>query len=382
MHIEWKLREDTGEVFALVMPGVSFYELQLQTIQELMKGYAIDDRDNRWLLPSPVVPTKLKKAPGINASFYYHWPSGVHPPIPAPYHPMTMTPAPAVMAELRDFADYVAKERGVPPDVALMIINAIGQLAPKWMVEHREVLNLGFCKLVALPFRTNWKEIVAYKLKMHPLIQILGERTAKLRNRFLDAIGFPKTACSCHNIGMRMTTDRKYRLNYVIEAIPTHSFERAVSEIEAERMSSGATSYVANYEWTVQKHYEPIIEALLHHLRKSAVPWASVRHSRQSGILTFHPRGKQAGKLDKDTHLDNIPVHIVPPDGRFSVFAEGQQSDPTLLHPEAEGLQSLSAVPSPASDLRQRAINGDVEKPRRGRAARVPVPHADEGASP
>lgn len=384
MHVEWKQRPGTDEMFALVLPGVSFYEMQLLAVRALLNGYALDEREDRWLIPRERIRDKLAKAPGINAAFYYHWPDGIHAPIPAPYHPMTMSArAPLLKVdEHREFADFVAQERGIPSDAVIAVLGAIAQLAPKWMLERRETLNLGFCKLAALPFRSNWKEIVCYKLKTQPLLKILNQARA-LRARLLDSIGLPQTLTSTHNVGLRMKGNHDFRLNYTLEAVPTAKFERVAEEVERKRMQPGQTSYVGHYEWSVKKHYDFIVEALLHYLKKNWAPWASVRVSRTTGVLSFFPRRRYTGKLDYGADLENIPVHIVPPDARFSVFAgDPGASDPQLLHPEVAALPEMPAVPSPSDDVRQCTVLRDVDEPRPNGTVRLSVLDASQGDAP
>lgn len=381
-HLEWKVLDETGEMFAYLMPAVCFYESQLIAVNALLAGYAIPDKHNRWLVPREHLPLRLSKAPGINAPYYYYWPSGVHPPIPSVHHQLNFYGESKVKIEsYEEFSEFISKERGIPSDVVTVVLNAICQLAPRWLLERREPLHLGFVKLVALPFRTNWKEIVAFKMKIHPLLQILSA-AKEIRHHLLERIGFPKVVASTHNTGLRVTGPSKHRLHYTIEAIPTAPFERKATEIESERMKPGETSYVGHFEWTVQKQYDSIIEAMAHYLKKTCCPWGGVRIGRTVGVCSFYPRSRRAGKLSNKISIDTIPVHILPPDPRFSVFAESPTaSDPTLLYPENATLPALSAVPSSPYDVRIRNVKRDMDESRQVGAARVPLLDAGESVA-
>jgi hypothetical protein len=380
LHVEWKMDDATQALYAMVLPGVCFYETQLAVMRDLLSGFSISENQDRWLVPRDILPTLLSKAPGIHAAFYYHWPGGMHPPIPSPLHSVSLTDQRQPIERFDEFAQYVHRERGIPKDVVNVVLAALSQLGPRWMLRKRKPLDLGFVKLVALPFRSNWKEIVCFKLKTEPLQLILGKlKTA--RNRMLHVIGFPKIVASTHNIGLRMQTNssRMNRLNYTIEALTTKRFEDACQEEELERMKPGETSYVGHYEWTVQEHYETIQEIIQQYLRKSSVPWAAVRLDRNTGLLSFHPRQRNHGKLGHGADVANIPVHVVAPDPNFSVFADQPGAcDPTLLHPENPTLQPLSAVPSSPYDVRQPEVKRGVVEPRSSGANGVPLLDAGE----
>lgn len=382
LHVEWKLDDATQLLYALVFPGVCFYEVQLACIRELFKGFAISENGDRWLVPRDILPRLVSKAPGIHAAFYYHWPGGMHPPIPSPLHSVTLTDQRPPLEKFDEFADYIHRERAIPKDVVNVVLGAVSQLGPKWMLRKRKPLDLGFVKLVTLPFRTNWKEIVCFKMKLHPLQLILGKIKA-VKDHFLISIGFPRVLASTHNIGLRVQGTAGMRLNYTIETITTKSFEAACQAEEEERMKPGETSYVGHYEWSVRAHYETIQEILLQYLRKSSVPWAAVRANRSTGLLSFFPRQRQHGKLGHGIHLDDVPVHIVPPDPNFSVFADQPgASDPALLHPENPALQPLSAVSPSAYDVRQPDFKRGVVELRSTGAAGVPVRHDGEISGP
>ena len=63
------------------------------------------------------------------------------------------------------FVKFLSLRQKIPVDLIKTVLTAVEQEAPVWMVQERKSLELGFCRLIAAPFRSNWKEIVAMKAR-------------------------------------------------------------------------------------------------------------------------------------------------------------------------------------------------------------------------
>lgn len=382
LHIEWKQYPETGALFALVLPAVCFYAVQLQTIQAMLGPQSLEKRTDRWLLPKNAAAASLRKAPGIHAEFYYLWPGGVHPPIPSPYHAVGLSapelPPPRRVEHYRSLAEFIARERGIPADVTLVVLTALSQLGARWMLEYRKVLDLGFVRLVALPFRINWKEIVSFKCRPWKLKHIFSGMQTRERDKLLKQLGLESIACSVHNVGLRVGEVR--RLDYTIEAIPQPSFEKTANTIEAERMAAGRTSYVAYYEEAVELFYNHIVEALANYIHKVHASWASVSQIGKSGVLGFLPVSRWRAKV-RGIPLCDLPAHIIPPVSNFSVTAEGE-SCPLLISEQTDEVQEVPALPPPSDDVRESDVGGDVGEPRPEGTDGVPLLDAGQGDAP
>jgi hypothetical protein len=373
LHVEWKCAPG-GETFGLVLPGVCFYQIQLLAVDAILRRHSLEKRQDRWLLPKAVLQAVLHKAPGIHAQFYYHWPGGTHPPIPSAYHPIQLQvqerPPPRRLEQYRSLAEFISTERGIPADVVVVVLTAIQQVGARWLLEHRQVLDFGWVKLFALPFRANWKEILMFKCRPWRLNSILRYKPRD-RDALLKRLGFQAIACSVHNIALKARSKGSdHRVVYTVEAITTESFERVSEAVESERMKTGRTSYVGHYEEAVETFYHQIVESLLHYVRKVDATWATVRASCNKGILSFVPVDRQRAKV-RGVPLADLPAHIVPPVSNFSVLAEGEGSDPELIQAQAAEVQKVSALLPPPEDLRQ--CDG-------GEPVGVPLRHDSEGA--
>lgn len=369
LHVEWKVAPN-GSRFALIVPALCFYQNQLMIMHGLLHSHSLEGALNRWLVPAGVVPAILFKAPGISAAFYYLWPSGDRPAIPSPNYPHLLRlpgiPAPARSERHRSFAEYIASERHIPADVVLMVLTAIGQLGARWLMS-RNAIDLGFVKLVALPFRGNWKEIITFKGKPWKLLRIL-RNPKDVRDGALHQIGFEQMAASIHNTGL---TYGDRRLEHTIEAITTPAFEKVADEFEGERMKEGKRSYIAQYEQAVEQLYDYVVEAMSVYAKKVCSTWAHVRERGRSGVLAFLPANRWSHKV-RGVPLCDMPTHIVPPDSNFSVREDGE-SDPILVQAQAFEMQKVSDILQGSENMRECPVDGDMEQSRDSRTNGMPL---------
>lgn len=347
VHVEWKRDDSNGNLYGLILPGTCFYEVQALAMHSLLGRYTLEDRNDRWLLPRRDVEALLRKAPGIHAEFYYDWPDKAHPPIPSS-HGQSVMLRPRRLTESGSFAEFVSVHHNLPADVVNVVLSAIAGAGATWLVRYRRTIDLGFVRLIAVPLRANWKEIVMFKGKSRGLLNILL-MSKRERTQRLAAIHFPATLCSPHNISLAGG-----RIDYSVEAMATNVFENTVEQVNEERM--GAGEYVAWHAKVIEHLYEPIVDCLARYARKTQAAWASVCKGRDGcgpAIVPSKP-GSYRG-----LSLEDLPVDIVPTGSDFSVFAEGEGADQRSPLPAASPeMPALPAVPPAANDVRKRGRPG------------------------
>lgn len=380
LHVEWKEHTETGAIYGLVLPAVYFYPAQMLNMQSMLAGFTVEEEGKRWLIPEGILRALLVKAPGLHASYYYRWPGGKHPPLPLNFYPMSVrlsSPERRRLSEQHtDFAAYLSKERHLPQEVVQVVLTAVSQVGARWMLEHRMPIDFGFVKLVALPFRMNWKEVVEFKFRGKGLRAMLN-LPRRERAEVLHEHGFEAAVCNLHNIGIKRglpSEQGNTRLDYTIEAITSDKFDETVTTVEAERMTAGSANYVAQFEAAVEHHYEIILDALARYLNKAAAPWAKVLSSGVGGFLKFVSVGGRPPKV-RGHSLKELPAHLVAPDSGFCI--NETESDPLLIPEQAAALPEVPAVPPPAHDVRQRKV-----RIRPAPTAGLPVRHEQEGAVP
>lgn len=373
VHVEWKEDNRNGNIYGLIIPGTCFYHAQLLCVNAVLGDHTLlEERTDRWLLPREQIESLLRKAPGIHAEFYYDWHEQDHAPIPS-HHGMSV-PLKRRAAKFGSFVEFIAAERGLPPDVVSVVLTAIGQVGPRWLLEYHQPIDLGFVQLMAVPFRANWKEIVMFKRKPDGLLKALlapGRECFRL----LSDLRFGATLCSVQNIAL-CGTAKHSRIDYTIEAVANEAFDRAVDQIEDDRAERGG--YVARHSKAVEKLYDQIVDCLVRYAKKTQAAWAAVHHGSTVGSPTFVP---SIPRCFTGSSLSNLPVHIVPTGNDFSVFAEEEGGGQRItLRKTPAKVPKVSAVPSTADDVRPRGGDGDVAEPRPRGTNGVPVLDAGQGA--
>lgn len=376
MYVEWKHDKDHDKHYALVTPAVTLYVNQGLAMQALLQVHDLMGEKNRWLISRNICEAILHKAPGITPTFYYRWPDDTQPPLPPGWNETKgrgfTYPDQKDQEQVlngQPFLKHVATTCGIPSSVVSIVFKAICQEAPRWMMENKQPLELGFCQLVALPFRVNWKEIIAFKCKGWRLRKLFSE--TKLDSELHDKLAelkMPSVMCSPQNIGLSQG-----KLQHTLECIPTKRFEEAVKELEGRQLSCGWNAYVAHYEESVEKYYHLMVRALGYYIKKAAVPFARVHGGSVSGVVRLLPAGGGKQNFIHGVAVQNIPAYIIPSDSNFSVLSEQQQSDPRLIPLQAKSVLQVSAVSSANEDLRQCDGNGTVGQPRTAGADGVPL---------
>jgi hypothetical protein len=366
MFVDWKHDKEHDKHYAMVSPAVSLYTNQSLMMQALLQVHDVMGEKTRWLIPRNICEAILHKAPGITPAFYYKWPDDNQPPLPPAWneakgktwrYPEARNPE---LLSSSHFVKHLAKTINLPSSVISIVYKAICTEAPGWMLDNKQPLELGFCQLVALPFRANWKEIIAFKCKSWNLRKLFSETRidAELHEKLAE-LKMPSVMCSPQNIGLSSG-----RLQHTLECIPTKRFEDASIHSENRQLSCGWNAYIAHYEESVEKYYHLMVRALGNYIKKAAVPFARVHGGSASGVVRLLPVGAKKAFVH-GVRVQDIPAFVIPPDSNFSVTSE-EQRDPRLVPIQAAEVLCLPGVLPPTEDLRKRLEQGTVDEPGQG----------------
>lgn len=375
LHVEWKRDDSDGALYGLIIPGTCFYHVQVLQMEAIIGAYSLEDRSDRWLVPRAHIEELLHKAPGIHAEFYYQWPEKGHPPIPSQHGQSVEVRNRTVRSKRFDsFTHFISATHNLPPDVVGVVLSAIAQSGTEWLVWHRQPIDLGFVRLMAFPFRANWKEIVLFKKKSADIIKaLLSPRL--IRSQRLTSMRFAATLCSPHNVALRGGAEYS-RIDYSIEAMTTPGFDRNVESIEGDRIRQG--NYAGQYSKAVEKIYDSIVDCLVLYAKKTQSAWAKLHQSSSGcGTSLFPTRAREFN----DVPLSDLPVDIIPAGNDFSVFAEreGKGHLAALSAPPPPRLLALPSILPAADDVRTCGGNGDMVEPRPGGTAGLSVLDASQG---
>lgn len=391
IFVDWKDGAN-GIKYAALFPALCPPYALLIKLKALFEVHDKISRDKQWLIRAEMVQALLKKAPGITIERYYKWGDSKEQPIRYTEAVMPGHPEPKrFKCQHGDtvLVSSIAEESGLQSSVVKIVLAALEKVAADILIEQHKPIDLGFVKLIAVPFRANWKEIVCFKLRKLGLLKHLKEEVGQAQDG--DGAGLPETLCSPHNVALRREWQRQRgfkmvsRVDYCIETITSKDFEHQVTRIETKRRSIGHTAYVGFYEKTVERLYENLLEILRAYRRKIGYPFARIHQSSITGGLRFvETVGIKARAYGRN--LRDIPVHIVPPARGFSARAE--ESEPALVHQTAIEVPKLPAFSEaktpeglPLDDVWEREERGAVEALGNGQGGNGGLPLLDAGES-
>lgn len=359
LFIEWRLDREADIHYAHVVPAFCPYYNQALALKALLGPHDIQGRDDQWVITRRMAEALLHKAPGITPRFYYRWPSDDAPPIERTALDIDIeTKRPeAYRPTWNSFAQFLSKERKISVSIINAVLRGIADEGPKWLIEHRQPLDLGFCRLIAAPFRANWKEIVSFKTKFMKLRSLLRLPEDQVWKE-LENIDMPGILTSPHNVGLRRGWRNEadvVRIDYTIEAIPSEKFESEANRIEGKRMARGGAAYITEFEDTVEALYKSLVLALRSYLAKVAKSYATVLPGVKSRILGFVPVVGRKVEV-RGTALSRLPIHLTPTDSGFSIF--GRSDDANLVRAKAIALPQVPDPVQTIDDVRQRQIEG------------------------
>jgi hypothetical protein len=382
--VNYYTHDQSKREYVAIYPSFVPYESQSIAMNAVVRSHDISGNTTSWVVSARAAEALtaqglLVKAPGVTPRFYYQWPSNPSlAMMPAEVGRTVKIDAANVPKgyETDEFISHVATHHGIPTSMIRVVLAAIGAEAAEYMITHRYVLNLGFCRLVAVPFRSNWKEIIFAKLKKLNFLSAIRLPSSERWERFKE-MGLPAALCSPHNIGAINKPGYAARACYTIEAIPTKEFDETAHAIEYKRISCGTAVYVSEFENAVERLYPHLVDALSAYGRKKALPFARVQEGGRSGVIRFVPTSKLVDTTVHGLHLRHLPVDIVENDKTFSVTAE--QRELSRVRPKDPQVQSLPTVPRGTEDVREPAQLGDVVDGGQARADGLPLLDADQG---
>lgn len=380
LHVKWRHDKKSDRHYGMILPAVGLYYSQAKALDSMFGIHDIQGRKDHWIVSRTVIESILHKAPGITELAYYKWPDPDMPAIPVSnvlkvgIGSVAAGKATEVPSRHDSFVAHIASERGLQASLVKLVMSAICDEAPKWMLQQRKPLELGFCSLIALPFRPNWKEIVAFKFKKTRLCKLLFASKSEKWDRIEEA-GMPQALCSPHNIGIKKSNGI-FRISYIIEAIPSRVFEREAESLEIQRIACGTTSHAASFEKTVEALYRNIVHALEVYLRKTSLPFARVHERGDTGQLGFLPTTGNSCKV-RGVGLRHIPVDIISPVSSFSVTAG--QSERLLVQEKATCVQEMPAIQQGPDDMRNGTERSYVDEQGQLGAGADGVPVLDAG---
>lgn len=381
LWVRWGIEKKSKAIYGVISPACGLYAQQELTLNALFEDHDIQGLTSSWIVPQEKIHELLKKAPGVKPFAYYQAPESMpyfegarpkhnpHGGVRRANEPISTAPM-GKMDNPGAFASHLSRQYAIPVSTVKAVMDAMATEGATWLIEFHRPLHLGFCTLIAAPFRKNWVQIVAHKFREYPMLKILKQPN---RREILREITMPESLCSPQNIGIKSNHhDNPAGLDYTIEAIPTELFERSAAAIERARHAAGTT--VENFENTVESLYEPLLKVLQTYLEKTRLPFGKVHQSSSRSKPCLLPSRGDVPTVC-GVGLAKLPVYIIPPASGFSVQAESRTENVVL--PKVKIVLPMPTVLDDGN-LRQSAIDRNVDPSENGEGEPVRVHVPDE----
>lgn len=336
-----------------VMPAIPLGFAQAGELDRVLKGRGATDLKSGWIVEPGAFSQVAAKARGITPEFYYIW-DGRQAPRAAPEPEQVKRPKQVRKAHTSDpFIEHVASTSGISKDLMTMAFMAITQAIPGWLLSGNTV-SLGAVRLLAVPYRRNWKEIVLARYPTMRKALMVRDTKRLLSLAFTAASRIVRLSelTECH---MRRGNPL---FSWTVEVLHDSDWEKTCDEVEGKAAAQlGPVPYVKRWANRVSQIEETVYEVLSAHIQKETAPTCRVLWRRGQ-------RGMQFVQASP-TVLGPAPV-LECDEGSDSSVDDflGIEDSAEYLEEKAARLLKMSDVRQPAEDVR--SPRGDDEALGRG----------------
>lgn len=297
-----------------------------------------------------------ERAPSITPDYYFRWPGSAAPP-PTGRKRVKLHQADLGAyesnEEREDFIDWVCKRRAIDRNVLRLAIDIISREATYWLTQKKRPIDLGFVKILAVPYRANWKEILLARFRD---IAWTFNSNKETRDQALRQTKFYESLCTLELMAIDRT---KRHIYWTLEALPSKQWEDESAEIEMTKQAGGDTTYIKLYEKLVATLSPRILEIFANYVQKISRAFPQINRGMGARSQKLVPYSGPKQSLPQSGR--NIPCHIVVESGPPKLSK--REMDSQLLVSPANGLPKVSTVPSRTTDVRQPQIEGPMAQP-------------------
>lgn len=354
-----------------VEPAVNHNNEQYSVLAAQLRPHRLGCDSDHIIISNASLQEIAYKAAGITPSYYVKW----NKQFAKTLHEQSTER----LRESKDdteadrFLRFVCERTGIARLPQLRLYwRAIAQEALVWMVEKNRPIDLGFCRLVPLPYRRNWKEVL---MGMHPnSVHILNQwkRHRPKMEALLTEMGV--TPDLVNSLLLAMQPHHNY-IHWSIECVPTKSWDRAVEDIGLRRRGcSTPVIYTEHVRSAMFAKVQESISALVRWVLDTSRPAGAVDDGRTFGstvLRSWIPKGLVAPRASPVG-----PARVVCTTGGTEIagpIVEGPTGD------EVEVLPPVSDLPSPVTHVR---VCAGMELPAPevgGETDGVRLPDTDKG---
>lgn len=315
---------------------IGFDRHQWEAVHAILTPASVGIDGIFWIIPRIGLSAVATKAQGIHPKWYVKWQgrSPVKPKLEFGLEQQIETPEPT--AATREFIDHIAlKARALSREDVLFVWECIVSEIPKWLTEKRKPISFGYFSIWALPYRTNWKQVLLAK---YPNVASTMRMSKEKRNARLSLTTFERDIQ--HTDLVEFHADTK-TIGWTIEAVPTKHWDEWIQDAESKRRKHlGPTNYAKVWSRLIWKLQNIIYDLFGSFVAKTVLPCAEPVKRGGSGGLSFGPCTPM-GAI-KPVSRDLVETRCVYYDNSRPVVASGE--------PQSMA-ETIEPLPPPLSPL-------------------------------
>jgi len=248
------------------MSELSIAPAQHKVLTPILDAWNYSPDERGWWFRDSDLRRFAVKAPGITPEYYIVWP-GVINHQPSTINQIDPPPEPGFssieLAFLKDL-HYTVPE--ISWDALKVFWLQVRAAAVRRLAE-RKILDLGFIKIIPMPYRQNWKEAIA--VRFSSLMSMFGKAPEE-RHEAFTLSGFYGALASPKLLAFDR---RKQFVHWTLETIPSPELEKRMEEHElARKQKLCASNYTSGILNEMASHLPAVLEIM---------KWYAVR--------VFHP---------------------------------------------------------------------------------------------
>lgn len=225
------VKDTNDRRFAFVTRACNYKASWFEAMNNKLSPLSIDT-EGQWIIPLKDFKKLAKKANGVTPSFYIVWNhQRMFPQNAVKYRAQDVRPE---REDTMSFIQFMAEENDIFSEEQLALMFTLFKSCfIKWVLFKRKVLDLGPVKLMALPFRANWKQMIDAWIS--PTIFKLPN---KQKQEALVECGFDNMLTNLRLLAMDVRT-----IQWGIECVTTDEWYKNHQYYEHARLTGGNDRY-------------------------------------------------------------------------------------------------------------------------------------------
>lgn len=243
----------------------------LKALDERIRAFKLPVKTDHVIVKYEDLQKVARKAPGITSGYYIRWP-GTEPD-KGDLDPQQLLGTYDKVPVSRDFIDWLFRRTQVSDHATMLLTwKAICQYGAEFMIEKKKPIDFGFVKIAPIPYRPNWRNIMAMRFPMAMGLMTTDDVPRGIRDELNLKTGMIK---ELFNTVLCAFRPKDGWLAWTLEAIPQWGWYYANATHErAMYLKLGPVRYSDYWRSTIKKMLPHILQSFREWLKGNSLPCA------------------------------------------------------------------------------------------------------------